>query len=208
VVEEIRIYVEGGGDGKDTKAAFRRGFHTFMESLIATARKRRVRWRIIACGPRSRAYANYRRALATHSEAFNLLLVDAEGPVSHPPRDHLRQTDGWTFKGVSGEQCHLMVQVMESWFLADTAALRLFYGQRFNENRLPSVQQGVESIPKESVLNSLQDASRNTAKGPYHKTQHGPSILQLVDPSKVRTVARHCERLFATLEDTLSHNEE
>jgi len=85
MVNEVRIYAEGGGDGKDTKATIRRGFGEFLSDLRGLARERRIRWKIIACGPRDTAFDAFRTALRTHADAFNILLVDGEGPVNRTP---------------------------------------------------------------------------------------------------------------------------
>lgn len=43
MTNEIRIYIEGGGDSKDGKAEIRKGFGAFLVSLREMARKRRIR---------------------------------------------------------------------------------------------------------------------------------------------------------------------
>jgi len=86
VVSEIRLYVEGGGDGNDTKAWMREGLHTFLHKLVDLARSKRIKWQIIVCGPRTKAFRAFEMALATHSEVCNILLVDAEGPVHRAPK--------------------------------------------------------------------------------------------------------------------------
>jgi len=48
VVSEIRLYVEGGGDGKETKAQMREGFHTFLQKVVELARSKRVKWQNMA----------------------------------------------------------------------------------------------------------------------------------------------------------------
>lgn len=96
MVSEIRIYVEGGGDGHDSKASLRRGFSAFLNEPKLLARERRIRWQIIACGPRNDTFDNFITALETHAGAFNILLVDSEDPVRSDPWTHLQERDGWT----------------------------------------------------------------------------------------------------------------
>lgn len=198
MVSEIRVYVEGGGDQRAGKAAIQEGFSKFLLPLKDIARQRRIRWDIIACGARRAAQDAFQIALRQHANAFNVLLVDAEGPVTQSPRTHLQQGDGWKIQGISDEQCHLMVQVMESWLLADRDVLRAFYGAGFNANPLPG-RADVEQIDKDAVLPALKAATRNTTKGEYHKVRHGPKLLERLKVSKVRSAARHCDRLFTTL---------
>ncbi len=123
------------------------------------------------CGPRREAYEKFLEALQDHPNAFNVLLVDAEEAVKQgkTPIAHLRERKGdeWDLTGVAEEQIHLMVQVMESWFLADKVALQKFYGQGFNLNALPKVR-NVEQIAKADLERALDEATRKTQKGEYH----------------------------------------
>lgn len=91
-----------------------------------------------------------------------------------------------------------MVQTMEAWLVADRDALSRFYGQHFNANRLPN-NPNVEEIERQTLALALADATRHTQKREYHKIRHGPALLKMVDVTKVRQAAPHCERLFATL---------
>jgi hypothetical protein len=105
-------------------------------------------------------------------------------------------------QGIPDAQCHLMVQIMEAWIIGDVETLQRFYGQGFNTNRIPG-QEDVESIAKVDVERALVEATRNTQKGEYHKIRHGPKILALVDVNKVRSRARHCDRMFTTLSNKI-----
>jgi hypothetical protein len=73
VVKEIRIYAEGGGDGKDQKARIREGFSSFLNELRLLARAKRINWQIIACGSRNDTYRNFQNALEDHPNAFNVI---------------------------------------------------------------------------------------------------------------------------------------
>ena len=199
---EIRIYVEGGGDGAATKGAVRQGFGAFLKPLRDSARRSRIGWRIIACGSRNSAFEDFSTALRTHPDAFNVLLVDSEDPVTAPPWTHLRQRDRWETPDLPDAHCHLMVQTMEAWLLADRDALVRFYGLQFSAGRLPG-HSDVEQVDKRALLGALKAATRNTGKGEYHKIRHGPKLLANLDPSKVRDAARNCDRLFSTLTDLM-----
>jgi hypothetical protein len=202
VVSEVRIYVEGGGDDKEGKARLREGFGHFLDDLRVMARRGRIRWRIIACGPRHAAYRNFQHALKDHPGAFNVLLVDSEGPVSDTPWLHLHRQDKWSSLDTTAKQCHLMVQMMEAWLIADMKALKEFYGPGFNTNPIPN-NPNVEEIPKQALESALQAATRKTTKGEYHKVRHSPKILAQLNVAKVRNAAPHCDRLFKTLGEKL-----
>lgn len=81
MVKEVRIYIEGGGDGKNTKALIRQGFSQFFKPLVELERSKKIKWNIIICGSRNNAFEDFKTALKDHQEAFNVLLVDAEGFV-------------------------------------------------------------------------------------------------------------------------------
>jgi len=82
MVDEIRIYVEGGGDGAYGKAQIRGGFGQFLRDPAAQARNKHIRWSVIACGSRNATFDYFKNALREHPDAFNVLLVDSEAPVS------------------------------------------------------------------------------------------------------------------------------
>ena len=107
MVTEIRIYCEGGGAGR-AKELFREGMNGFLSELREQARARRIRWYLIPCGSKPETYKNFCLALRTFPTAFNVLLVDSDGPkaVEHPPWQYLRKN---AF-GQHERHCHLMVQ--------------------------------------------------------------------------------------------------
>ena len=192
----IAIYMEGGGNGKGTRAALRRGMDGFLGKLKDVARARGWRWRLVCCG--GRAYTAFRTACETGTPGFVVLLVDSEGPVNTSPRAHLA-ADGWDLDGVDEDQVHLMVQTMETWIVADPEALAAYYGQDFRANALPT-RRNLEEEDKTAIAAALDRATERTQKGHYHKIHHAAALLARIDPAKARARCRHCERLFATLD--------
>lgn len=190
-----KLYVEGGGDSKALKTACRKGFRSFLEKAGLTGRLPRI----VAGGSRRNAFERFKTA-HDHGNGTVLLLVDAEGPVTADGVwQQLQARDGWQRpNGATDEQCHLMVEVMESWFLADREALEAFYGQGYRSNALPP-RQNVEEVPTEDVFNGLAQATRNSTKGGYDKGAHGFKILEKLDPAKVRDGSPHADRFISTL---------
>lgn len=184
-MREIRLYIEGGGEKSDTKAAIREGFSRFLGGGI----------RVIPCGSRENAFRSFRAALRDHPLAVNLLLVDSEGPVDRSAMEHLAS---WQLTEVSEEVLHLMVQAMEAWLLCDLEALAGYYGQGFRANALPK-RKNIEEVPKDQLISVLNRATAETTKGRYHKIWHCRDLLIRIDPAKVRARAPHCERLFRAL---------
>lgn len=203
MVRGIRIYVEGGGDSAYGKARVSQGFGQFLHELRALAREKSIKWDIIACGSRDSTFDDFKTALTKHPDAFNVLLVDSEKSTDprHGPWQHLSQRDKWLKpQGCGDEHCHLMVQCMESWLIVDRNALATFYGQRFRANALPQ-SKNLEEIDKEDIATALENATRHTGKGPYHKLRHGPDLLARVNAALLcdDAVAPHCNRLFTIL---------
>jgi len=128
LVSSIKIYVEGGGKGKHTPGKCRKGFAEFFKKMVPDGRQPRVN----ACGPRNKTFKDFCTAIRQNPQNINILLVDSEGPVNKKPWEHLKNRDNWNRPDeVTDDSVHLMVQCMESWFLADKDVLEKYYGQGF-----------------------------------------------------------------------------
>jgi hypothetical protein len=193
-VKGVAIYMEGGGDSTASKAAIRQGMGEFLSAIRDRAREHRLTWKLVACGSRNSARDAFTHAVQIQPEAFNILLVDAEGPMNGPPREHLNARDGWHLSG-DEEAFHVMVQSMETWIVADVNALRQYYRQGFLGNALPAAED-LESVAKTDVARALAHATRGTQKGTYRKIGHASEILARVDPGQVMRRCGHCRRLF------------
>jgi hypothetical protein len=187
----VRVYVEGGGNNKDTLKRCQEGFARYCRN----AAPNHPQPRIVACGGRQQAFNRFRTAvLNAQANESCVLLVDAESAVSNAgPVNHLQARDGWSFPDLGVHQVFLMVQAMVAWLLADHGALAAFYGQGFLVKSLPG-NPDVESIPKDDLEPRLRHASAPTkTKREYHKTRHGFAILAMIDPVKVATASPHAK---------------
>lgn len=191
----VRIYIEGGGATRSMQRPLRIGFETFFRSLREEGRARRQRVEIIMSGSRGNTLRDFQRAVRQNINDFVVLLVDAESSV--PSGADIMAFLGTSTLNTSRNQYHLMVQLMEAWFLADISALSEFYGHDFNPNAIPN-RSDIENIPKADVIDKLESATRNTSKGKYRKL-HASDLLRVVDPQKVRAASPHCEVLFQTI---------
>jgi len=183
----------------------RQGMSEFFGKIRRKAGAQRCKFKLIA--GEATAVADFCNGLASHPEAWNIVLLDSEIPDSGRLFEELRQRRDWKPPEGSGDlsaRVFWMIQVMESWFLADPKALEIFYGQGFQGNVLPGDPRNVEKIPKADVLSSLKRATQGTKKGPYHKTKHAPGIFGRIDPSKVRAAAPHCRKIFDDVSEVLS----
>jgi hypothetical protein len=196
---KIAVYVEGGGRQRKTLDDCRRGFGQLFAKVVQEGHQPKV----IACGDRASTFHDFRSDTRQGKEGFLILLVDSEGPVDADNTSwaYLRTHDGWTRpSNVHNDQAHLMVQCMESWFLADREALHSYFDQGFLINSLPR-RANVEEIAKRNVQRALDHATRRTMKGRYHKTRHGFALLALVNPIKLRPASGRARRLFEVLEE-------
>src|SRR3954453_19465847 len=124
----IKLYIEGGGGGELLDTLFRRAWREFFESAGLSGKMPRI-----VCGKsRSRTFDSFKTAVANREpDTLPLLLVDSEGPVQsgHPAWQHLKTRDNWDKPPDASEHhAFLMVEIMETWFLADRAALRNYFG--------------------------------------------------------------------------------
>ena len=192
---KVKVYIEGGGDAKSLKSRLRQGFRRFLERAGLQGNLPGI----VACGGRNTAYDRFSLG---HSDRDTVafLVVDSEGPVTaNGPWQHLKNRDNWVRpSGVEDDQCHLMVQEMESWFLADREALIRFYGANFRSRALPQRLQ-IEDIPKKDVYDGLKRATIATSKGRYSKGSHSFKILGTLDPAKVQAASPYAKRFVERL---------
>jgi hypothetical protein len=213
VVTSLRFFIEGGGEIGQTGVKYlaqemREAFHAFFVRAGIPNR----RFHIVRCGSRLEAYHRFcEDKQYDRTGEIKILLVDSEDPVaafySGKPWDFLQKRDGWQRPDkVRNEQAHLMVQCMESWFLADLEQLKHYFGQGFDDKKLPKTRP-IEDACKRDVLHGLDQAARNTSKGGYRKGSHAFAILRLLDPNKVQQQSPWTCRLFKTLDNLLDNTD-
>jgi len=174
-VNDLRIYFEGDD-------RLRPGFRLFFLEIADAARRKG--WRFAPpVATYGRPVQAFRIALRTHSNAWNVLLLDWEDPEQAAIRNR-------GLENCDSDSVFWMVQIMESWFLADVDALKAIF-KGLNEAAVRG-NPNVEEIPKADVLARLDKA----ANGEYHKVKHGTKLLELIDPEKVRKAAPNCDRMF------------
>ncbi len=231
MIKEIRIYIEGLGEdnkkkleiknpnfksklnqGKEKEAGLRRGFQSFFKEIKDLAQSKNINLEIIMCGGRKLAYNDFSKALESHPEAFNILLVDSEGKISQDqsPWQYLEtnKQDKWQSLNLSDDHCHLMVQTMEAWFIADLETLRQFYGDNFVDtkiiNGLENDKDNIENVTKYNLQKWIEHATKHCknidgSSKKYNKSQHPPKLLAIINVEKVRKKCYWCNRIFRTL---------
>ncbi len=187
MVTEIRIYFEGDSSLKP-------GFHRFFKDLLDTARNKKIRLSLIATG--AKPIQDFKIAVRSHPDAWNIVLLDSDRPDDSRLFEECAAPHG--IEEARRDSVFWMVQVMETWFIADREALRRYYGKDFQDSAI-SLNQRVEQIAKSEIYSGLKRATQRTTKGAYHKTHHAPELLAIIDANKVREVAPQCERFFSTV---------
>jgi hypothetical protein len=90
-----------------------------------------------------------------------------------------------------------MVQVMETWFLADRDLLRRYFGESLRESHLRQWP-ALEAVPKRTVFEALDKATAGCRK-PYAKGKVSYELLGQLDPGKVETASPHAKMLLDRL---------
>ncbi len=204
-MKKVKVYVEGGGSTQFTRDPLRDGFDIFCHDLKLLAYNNDCELTFILCGGKTETIRDFKKALISNNDAIKVLLVDSDGPVTQQPKKHLKIK----IPEVTDDQCHLMVQIMESWFLADLNALRGFYIDELDDKELNKYQDinNVENIDKKDIEQVLIQATKETSYGnywEYGKTLHASKILKRLNANTVRKKAKHCDRLFTTLETLIA----
>lgn len=197
----VKVYVEGGSQGQlATKC--RQGFSEFFKNAGLAGHMPSV----VSCGSRNEALNRFCTALNEFKPGtIPILLVDSEDPVRNidGPWDHLLSRAGWDRpESAKDDQAHLMVQCMETWFLADVSALEEFFGSGFRSSAIPQ-RNDIENISKSDVLGRLKAASSGSRKREYHKGNHSFDILARIDPESVIRRSPFAKRLIDTLKSHL-----
>ena len=187
------LYIEGGGDRKDSlENRFRRGWKKFFERADVGGKTRIVRG-----GGRQKTYNRLSTAVSNAIPGkVPFLLVDSEDAVTlgRSTWHHVLNRDGWDQpEGAGNDQAFLMVQVMETWFLADREALRKYFGAKLKE-RAFKTWPNLENVPKRQVFKALKTATASCHKR-YSKGEISFELLAQVDPVRVEDACPHAKAL-------------
>ena len=195
---KVLVYVEGGR-GRVLDGACREGFKKFFAKAIPSD----APLEIIPCGNASETLKRFAMRLALRDpREVPVLLVDSEEPVDSEAWTHLAARQENKLKRPAEaptDSAHLMVQCMESWFMADPDKLKNYFGKGFSANSLLNAN-SIETAAVDAVLVSLKKAAKVTSKGEYDKGRDSFKILALIDVEKVTKASPHAKRLIETLE--------
>lgn len=207
-MNQVAVYIEGGGNAADGKAALRRGFDRLFQPHVEQARRSGIRWKTVLCGSRNDTFDAYQHAIDHAPNSLVVLLVDAESATtSSTPQGraaHLAAQDHWDLRRVDPSTVHLMTQCMETWLVADADALASYYGRDFRPQALPKRVQ-LDAEPKASVYRALATATKDTQKGPYGKITHASDLLARIRADVVATRCTSFRQLTEFLSTALDN---
>lgn len=192
-----KIYAEGGGPGQLYDALFRTAWRAFFEAAGLVGRMPGV----VRGGGRSQTLDMFATAVKNpRPGVLPLLLVDSEEPVAagNTVWQHLKaQANLDRPPGAGEDQAFLMVQVMETWFLADRDLLREYFGAALREGHLRQWPV-LEDVSKKTVLTALDQATAGCTKR-YAKGKVSFELLERLNPAVVETACPRARSLLDRL---------
>ena len=187
-----KIYVEGAAQNSDfDRTHCRKAFKVFFTAAGLEGKLPGT----VPCRRHQRAYNDFVAAVRHPQPGeLPLLLVDSETAVQKGKTvwEHLkaRPGDNWDEpEGAKDDQAFLMVQVMESWFLADREGLKSFFGEHFRAQAIPKWPH-LEDVPKQSVFDALAQATAECGPKRYAKGNLSFSLLAKISAAKVEAASR------------------
>lgn len=181
---KVKIYIEGGGEGKDLDIRFREAWNKFFKTAGFAGRMPRP----IRGGSREKTFDAFCQEVRHQSDRdCVLLLVDSEIPVKkeHTVWEHLKVHDSWEKPSLPGKfDCFLMIQSMETWLLADLTTLSNYFGPNFKRDKIPAWTE-LEAVPKDTLLDILRKSSAACIGRQYSKGRVSFELLARINPTRV-----------------------
>ncbi len=160
------LFIEGSRDTSNGVLA--QGFHKLITQECVGRMPR-----IVMSDDKKHAIDKF---LNNKLSTYSFVLIDLDKPASEKQNDLLENNLLFHTSSV-----FYMIQEMESWFLSQPEILNVYYGIDIKKK-----------IKGKSYLNIpnpdeyLQDLTKNTKKGKYHKISHGTELLSLLNSSQLK----------------------
>ncbi|MCA0387163.1 MAG: DUF4276 family protein [Bacteroidetes bacterium] len=157
-----RLIIEGTADTKNGN--LREGFNKLLRKKLG-----RNMPRIVMGDGKSQAIDKFLNS------SNSVLLCDLDGP------DETREKDIQMHRFEEyRDSIYYMVQEMEAWFISQPDILDKFY-QADLTKKIPKKHASEFENPDEK----LQEWTRDSKKGKYHKVRHGTALLEMLDADKL-----------------------
>ena len=198
------LYLEGGGSGPDSKelqVRCREGFRKLLEKCSFTGRLPRL----FACGGRDAVFGDFLTAHQTKVAGdYVAMWLDSEEPLTdlEAAWEHLKARDGWLQPAAAeDEQVLFMTTCMETWIVADRAALTEHYGSRLQESALPPLVE-LEQRGRHDIQDRLAHATRECSNA-YTKGKRSFDILADLTPATLDQHLPSFVRVYRILDEKL-----
>lgn len=206
-VKAVKIYVEGD-------AILRPSFQLFFSAQRERIhREARLKFQIEMWEGNSSTHDKWRYMRDKEPENLHLLLIDSEGAVGGSDSEVPAScTSFLTEEDLRTGDVYFMTQLMESWYLTKVAVLERLYKRGFKADKLPKIPtakaptaagEALEAVSKQKVEDGLAEATKETTKGPYDrtnaKTTIAPLMLEELKPEEIAKVSYHLRRLLERL---------
>lgn len=201
MTKRVRVYIEGGAEGRVADSAFRKGWKKFLIDLHQTARANGYHsLEIIRGRGRAETFRRFTKHKSQYPNDLCVLLVDSETQVPEGANVwdvvKRRAGDNWSRPSWASEQhLYLMVAFVETWLLTDQEALQKFFKRGFDVTPLPT--DDLEKRSKADINRALGQATKRCGSG-YYRHGQAHEIIEYVNPMRVQTL-RHGRRLFEGL---------
>ena len=144
--------------------------------------------RLVACGGRGKVYERFCTAHQVGGAGeYIALWIDSEEPMADSEQawKHLAAVTtvaAWAKPaGAADDQVLFMTTCMETWMVADRAALRAHYKHKLNDNPLPALP-NLERRARGVVQNALETATQDCQKA-FAKGKRSFDVLEKLDPA-------------------------
>ncbi|MFQ3597761.1 MAG: DUF4276 family protein [Chloroherpetonaceae bacterium] len=179
---EVKLFIEGTNDNKN--GDLRKGFGSLLEKIL----KGRMP-RIIMGDDRKQTIKKF---LNETDAERKLLLIDLDAPKE-------KRESVLTELNIQSEQesVFFMVQETEAWFCSQPEILDEVFGEEISK-KVP--KRDPQDIPNPDE--KLQEWTRQSPKGKYHKVKHAVELLQKLNAQKLQDSFPDVKNLFSTLQST------
>jgi hypothetical protein len=199
------IFLEGGGDSKELHVRCREGFRKLLEQCGFGGRLPRLN----ACGGRGSVFEDFSTEHSNNTRGnYVAMWIDSEEAMSdiEAAWQHLANVTSvpkWTKPvGASDDQVLFMTTCMETYIVADHAALKQHYGGKLQQSALPAVNKDLEQRSRREVQDKIVHATRYCSNG-YAKGKRSFEILGRITPAVLQkylpSFVRACRILTAKL---------
>lgn len=188
------IYIEGGASGPNSDGtsskyltiACQQAFHSLLIKMGFKGKQPRL----VPCGGRGKVYDRFCIEHKAGKASYVAMWIDAEEPMANIEQawKHLAEVTTvpvWNRPhGTEDEQVLFMTTCMETWIATDRVTLRAHYGQRLNENPLPTLP-NIENRGRAEIFQTLVTATRDCKNG-YAKGKRSSEVLEKLDAAVLR----------------------